>query len=82
MEQQLEGSQENVAALSESVEQLQQQLMEHQARSQQWQSEADTFQVDLLGRLERKDQEHADLTADLDKELKAKERLSDEVRRA
>ena len=71
-----------MAALSESVEQLQQQLREHQARSQQWQFEADTFQKDLLGRLERKDQEHADLTADLDKELKAKERLSDEVRRA
>ena len=79
LEQQLEGSIEKVVALSEGMAKLEQQHNDNQARSQQWQVKADIVQQDLLSQLERKQQEHADLMADLDKVLKAKERLSDEV---
>ena len=82
LEQQLEGSLEKVVALSASVAKLEQQHNDNQARSRQWQVRADIVQQDLLSQLERKQQEHADLIADLNRALKAKERLSDEVKRA
>ena len=76
LERKAEGSKKEAAASNESRAKLEQQHRDDVALIELRQVKADALQKDLLGKLERKQQEHA---ADLDKVLKAKERLADEV---